>query len=265
MTSSASWNDGGLSPELYQAAREAAHRAGMSVDDWLRSTFGNSPVRARRASRAQTGPLGARLGELSQRFGHAAEAVCTRRSSSVRGARLDRHRRQAQRTPRSIDHRPAGPGRLKHAEPVAPRREPRLRRRSRRAIRSISASTSNRRDRRAAQHALDTTPSAQHRTSSQLRRTRISRSLEQQLQHITDQIESLAAPVRRRRCDRRAAHRPRRGRARHQRSPAAPHAGKPAGRRERARRADRPRLWPRRRSFGAARRSSATLPKSTSA
>src|SRR3954469_12625339 len=71
MNSSASWTAGGLSPELYQGAREAAHRAGMSVEDWLRSTFGDSAVSSMRPQSA--GPLGARLGELSQRFGHAAE------------------------------------------------------------------------------------------------------------------------------------------------------------------------------------------------
>src|ERR1044072_9775077 len=84
MNSSASWNDGGLSPELYQAAREAAHRAGMSVEDWLRSTFGDSVVASMRQQ--GSGPLGARLGELSQRFGHAAEAEPA--PLSVRGARL---------------------------------------------------------------------------------------------------------------------------------------------------------------------------------
>src|ERR1700750_3331638 len=73
MNSSASWNAGGLSPELYQAAREAAHRAGMSVEDWLRSTFGDSAVTSMRPQTA--GPLGTRLDELSQRFGHAAEAA----------------------------------------------------------------------------------------------------------------------------------------------------------------------------------------------
>src|ERR1051325_5391849 len=82
MNSSVSGTAGGLSPELYQAAREAAHRAGMSVEDWLRSTFGDSAV----ASARQQGPLGARLGELSQRFGHAAEAEPA--PLSVRGARL---------------------------------------------------------------------------------------------------------------------------------------------------------------------------------
>src|SRR4051812_10917158 len=84
MNSSASWTAGGLSPELYQAAREAAHRAGMSVEDWLRSTFGDSAIASMRPQSA--GPLGARLGELSQRFGHAAETEAG--PMSPRGARL---------------------------------------------------------------------------------------------------------------------------------------------------------------------------------
>jgi hypothetical protein len=41
MMSGASWNDRGLSPELYDAAREAARRAGVSVEEWLDSTFGS--------------------------------------------------------------------------------------------------------------------------------------------------------------------------------------------------------------------------------
>jgi hypothetical protein len=40
MNSGATWNERGLSPELYQAAREAARRAGMSVEEWLSATFG---------------------------------------------------------------------------------------------------------------------------------------------------------------------------------------------------------------------------------
>src|SRR5690349_4548287 len=89
MNSSASWNAGGLSPELYQAAREAAQRAGMSVEDWLRSTFGDSAVASMRPQTA--GPLGARLGDLSQRFGHAAEAAEAAEAAApipARGARL---------------------------------------------------------------------------------------------------------------------------------------------------------------------------------
>jgi localization factor PodJL len=84
MNSGASWNAGGLSPELYQAAREAAHRAGMSIEEWLRTTFGDSAAAA--GVRPQNaGPLGARLGELSQRFSRGAE---DEPGPSVRAARL---------------------------------------------------------------------------------------------------------------------------------------------------------------------------------
>src|SRR5437868_13654233 len=86
MTSGASWNEGGLSPELYQAAREAAHRAGMSVEEWLRSTFGDSAATAG-VRPATEGSISARLGELSQRFGHAGGADAEP-AQSVRGARL---------------------------------------------------------------------------------------------------------------------------------------------------------------------------------
>ena len=44
MNSGAAWNDRGLSPELYDAAREAARRAGMSVEEWLSATFGKTAV-----------------------------------------------------------------------------------------------------------------------------------------------------------------------------------------------------------------------------
>src|SRR5881227_1547785 len=87
MTSGASWNERGLSPELYQAAREAAHRTGMSVEDWLRSTFGDSAAAAAARPTSQ-GPISARLGELSQRFGHAGGAHAEPAAPSVRGARL---------------------------------------------------------------------------------------------------------------------------------------------------------------------------------
>ena len=44
---SGTWNERTLSPELYEMAREAAQRAGVPVDEWLRSTFGNSAVASR--------------------------------------------------------------------------------------------------------------------------------------------------------------------------------------------------------------------------
>src|SRR5436853_2117245 len=87
MTSDPSWNERGLGPELYEAAREAAQRAGMSVEDWLRSTFGNSAAAAGMRPTGQ-GPISARLGELSQRFGHGSGAESDTAVSPVRGARL---------------------------------------------------------------------------------------------------------------------------------------------------------------------------------
>src|SRR6267154_2227516 len=87
MTPGTSWNDRGLSPELYQAAREAAARAGMSVDEWLKTTFGNSPSAGAAKPQGQTGALGARLGELSQRFARSEEAAPP--GPSARGARLE--------------------------------------------------------------------------------------------------------------------------------------------------------------------------------
>jgi localization factor PodJL len=83
MTSGAAWNERGLSPELYQAAREAARRAGMSVDEWLVSTFGNkaSPQPA-----AQGGSISGRLDQLSRRMDRGGEADPA--AASLRGARL---------------------------------------------------------------------------------------------------------------------------------------------------------------------------------
>src|ERR1700752_609014 len=123
MNSSASWNAGGLSPELYQAAREAAHRAGMSVEDWLRSTFGDSAVATMRQQ--SSGPLGARPGELSQRFGHAAEAEPA--PLSVRGARLsDTVAKLNSRLDQMTASRPGAPAAQAAAPSPAPK-EPRER------------------------------------------------------------------------------------------------------------------------------------------
>ena len=65
MTSGASWNERGLSPELYQAAREAARRAGMSVDEWLDSTFGRPGAPAPRQCARRNRPASLRGARLS--------------------------------------------------------------------------------------------------------------------------------------------------------------------------------------------------------
>ena len=252
MNSSVSWNAGGLSPELYQAAREAAHRAGMSVEDWLRSTFGDSAVASMRQQ--SSGPLGARLGELSQRFGHAAEAEPA--PLSARGARLsDTVAKLNARLDQMTASRPGAPASqaATTAPSLAPKAEPRER-----DIDEVIAEIAAR------QRALDAAPEQTSRARAPplhplpmcphprprrcLPRFRAARAAAS-AHHASDRV---AAPAfRRRRRDRRAAPRPRRRRARRAGRLAAPHTGKPAGRREPARRADQSRLWPRRRSVTA--------------
>src|SRR4051812_1334930 len=182
MNSSVSWNAGGLSPELYQAAREAAHRAGMSVEDWLRSTFGDSAVSN---MRPQTGggPLGARLGELSQRFGHAAEAATA--PVSARGARLSDTVAKLNARLEQMTAAPSAP------PTPAPSLKPET---SELEIDQVIAEIAAR------QRALDSAPAqtpapprpaapgAPPSPAADFSR------LEQQLQHITQQIESLRQP-----------------------------------------------------------------------
>src|SRR5436190_7137129 len=189
MNSSASWNAGGLSPELYQAAREAAQRAGMSVEDWLRSTFGDSAVASMRPQTA--GPLGARLGELSQRFGHAAETEAA--PVSARGARLsdtvaklNARLEQTSTGHSATDAATASP-------PSQPKPEA-----SELSVDQVIAEIAAR------QRALDGAPAAAPAHAVAPARTAAPEPaqmaapdfarLEQQLQHITDQIESLRRP-----------------------------------------------------------------------
>jgi len=88
MSSGASWNEPGLSPELHQAAREAARSAGMSVEDWLKSRSGESAPAA--GSKAQGSSISGRLEELSRRIGRNAPISdpAAPIASTVRGARL---------------------------------------------------------------------------------------------------------------------------------------------------------------------------------
>jgi len=193
MNSSASWNAGGLSPELYQAAREAAHRAGMSVEDWLRSTFGDSAVASTRPQ--SSGPLGARLGELSQRFGHAAEAEPA--PLSVRGARLsDTVAKLNARLDQMTGTRSTSPVSQAMAMETSPAPKADTHERD---IDEVIAEIAAR------QRALD---SASTSAATPVKATAPARAapepavasspdfarLEQQLQHITHQIESLRQP-----------------------------------------------------------------------
>src|SRR5436305_2189072 len=181
MNSSASWNAGGLSPELYQAAREAAHRAGMSVEDWLRSTFGDSAVSTMRPQTG-AGPLGARLAELSQRFGHAAEAAAA--PVSARGARLSDTVAKLNARLEQMTSDRAAPSAPSATPSPAPELE----------IDQVIAEIAAR------QRALDSAPTqtpapAQTAAPSATPTPAADFSrLEQQLQHITQQIESLRQP-----------------------------------------------------------------------
>jgi len=189
MNSSASWNAGGLSPELYQAAREAAQRAGMSVEDWLRSTFGDSAVASMRPQTA--GPLGARLGELSQRFGHGAEAEPA--PTSVRGARLSDTvaKLNARLEEMNVARPSAAPAAAAPpAASAAPTPKPDA---PERDIDDVIAEIAAR------QRALDAAPppAALARAATAEPATAAASDfsrLEQQLQHITHQIETLRHP-----------------------------------------------------------------------
>jgi localization factor PodJL len=66
MTSGFSRTDG-LSPELREAARAAAQRSGMSVEEWLRATIGESAAAA--GVTPSYGSIAGRLDQLSQRMG----------------------------------------------------------------------------------------------------------------------------------------------------------------------------------------------------
>jgi localization factor PodJL len=176
MNSGASWNERGLSPELYQAAREAASRAGMSVEEWLRSTFGDSAVTA--GGRPQTGPLGTRLGELSQRFARAGDEPAT----SVRGARLaDTVAKLNARLEQMTAGQTPDAG---HAAPSAPPISPELPDLGiDQAIAEIAAR----------QRALENSPAAAEPPQPANSNPDFA-SLERQLHHITEQIETLRRP-----------------------------------------------------------------------
>ncbi|HEU4651091.1 MAG TPA: hypothetical protein VFS49_06725, partial [Croceibacterium sp.] len=88
MNSGASWNERGLSPELYQAAREAARRAGMSVEEWLDSTFGNGAnANPKPAAREDAAPSlrGARLSDTVAKLNARLEQLTSGRGPSESG------------------------------------------------------------------------------------------------------------------------------------------------------------------------------------
>ena len=238
MNSGASWNERGLSPELYQAAREAARRAGMSVDEWLTSTFGNSSAAGVRPAQGS--------------FGHRLEAEPAQ--TSVRGARLsDTVAKLNARLEQLTSGRPAP------AETRPPRTEERAPSIAPepfdlgidQAIAEIAAR----------QRALDEAPQAPAPQAAAYaaapQPTQPAEvhpdfsSLERQLHNIAAQIETLRRPsgvedmVAALRGDLAEVARV------DPRGAAAPRTRNAAERDARARRADRARLWPRRRSVRA--------------
>jgi localization factor PodJL len=171
MTSGASWNERGLSPELYQAAREAARRAGMSIDAWLDSTFGNA------------------AGAAASKPGSAADPA----GLSVRGARLSDtvaklNARLEQLTVPADSNRRPEPATRDRAPPLAPEpAEP--------GIDQVVAEIAAR------QRALEEAPAASAAASAAAWQSPEPApagadfaSLERQLSHITAQIETLRRP-----------------------------------------------------------------------
>jgi localization factor PodJL len=176
MTSGASWNDHGLSPELYQAAQEAARRAGMSVDQWLNTTFGQTPARA------AGGPVSSRLDELSRRMGSVAASGPA--DPSPRGTRLtDTVAKLNARLEQFTTDRAPPPTRSA-APPLAPASaEP--------GVDDIIAEIAAR------QRALDDAPltaAAAKPQPAAMPPGADFASLERQLSHITAQIETLRRP-----------------------------------------------------------------------
>jgi localization factor PodJL len=164
-----------LSPELYQAAREAARRAGMSIDAWLDSTFGNAP------------------GAAGSKPSTAADPA----SLSVRGARLSDtvaklNARLEQLTPPADSDRRAEPAARDRAPPLAPEpAEP--------GIDQVVAEIAAR------QRALEQAPAAPAAPAPAATPAAAWQpppsapsadfaSLERQLAHITEQIETLRRP-----------------------------------------------------------------------
>jgi localization factor PodJL len=76
MTSGFSRTDG-LSPELREAARIAAQRSGMTVEQWMRATLGDSAA----APPQSYGSIAGRLDQLSQRMGRPAPGAGTFQAS----------------------------------------------------------------------------------------------------------------------------------------------------------------------------------------
>jgi localization factor PodJL len=197
MTSGVSWDEPGLSPELYQAAREAARSAGMSVEDWLKLTFGDSaPAGAKPQGGSGSGSISGRLEELSHRIGRppGESAPAAPNASTVRGARLsDTVARLNARLEQLTSGRAAPAETAKPATP--PRRDPSPPSAPESFDRNIDEVVA---EIAARQRALDAAPEAAPASIDSEAPPALSApdltSLERQLTRITEQIESLRRP-----------------------------------------------------------------------
>jgi len=155
----------------------------MSVEDWLRSTFGDSAAAAGVRPTGH-GSISARLGELSQRFTHAHDAEAELAAPSVRGARLaDTVAKLNARLEQLTAGRPspAGIAPREHAPSIASE-APDL------GIDQAMAEIAAR------QRALETAPALASPEPQQAVPSADFASLERQLHHITAQIETLRRP-----------------------------------------------------------------------
>ena len=173
MNSGASWNDRGLSPELYQAAREAARRAGMSVEDWLDSTFGNGANASPKREEPAPSLRGARLSDTVAKLNARLEQLTSGR---------------------------AAPAESGHAAPVEPRAESRQAPPLAPEPLGIDQAIA---EIEARQRALDEGPAAPPSAAAPVFQPAYAApaaaapdfsNLERQLSHITSQIEALRAP-----------------------------------------------------------------------
>jgi localization factor PodJL len=190
MTSGFSRSDG-LSAELREAARIAAQRSGMTVDEWLRATIGESA--AATGIPPSYGSIAGRLDQLSQRGGRTGPAAGTFRATrgtdhpTARLAdtvarlneRLD-HLTAGRAVHGEVDHRVSAVGgeleqlRRNQAPPIAPGAD----------LDSAVAEISAR------QRALDESSQRAPGTATSADLA----NLQAQLRHMSEQIEALRQP-----------------------------------------------------------------------
>jgi localization factor PodJL len=189
MTSGFSRTDG-LSPELREAARIAAQRSGMTVDEWLRATIGESAAAV--GVPPSYGSIAGRLDQLSQRVGRPAPAgtfQATRGADRTTARLADTVARLNERldhltTERAVhgevDHRVSAMGgeleqlRRNQAPPIAPGAD----------IDSAVAEISAR------QRALDESSQRAPGTATSADLA----NLQAQLRHMSEQIDQLRQP-----------------------------------------------------------------------